>query len=442
MKKVLFFFSLILSLTACHEGEDPDYYKKKEKGQEQIDRTVLIYISGENDLSTFIRPELEELCQGSKDIGNNALVVYVDDANSSHLPCIMRIKDGVFVDSTLFEKDENSSAPNVMSRVLNYTSEHYPAQEYGLVLWGHSSGWIFEDSIATKSAALQLPRKGYGVDNGQNAYQSNGKWMNIYTLAKTLNAWQHLKFIFADCCQFQCIESAYELRNTTDYIIASPAEVPGKGAPYQTITKGFFERSDSFYRIIVDNYFAQSFYISYQNANYYSRTPLSVVKTAELDQLAVATNAALHSFLPTANNTCPDLLNEKLIYYRGKISNTSENIEYDMNDLMRRFVSPEAYAIWKEAFDRVVVYKVNAKEGWMTNNQILPYVFGRGNDGTEKEQILTDERYGGMSMFLPQDRPGSSYAPHQAGTVSYEGHNASIKHTSWYGAARLAEFGW
>ena len=443
MKKLFYLMTILAVFAACHEGEDPDLYEKEEKTL--YDRTVLVYISGENNLSSFISSELRELREGSKGIGNNALVVYVDDANSQHRPYIMRIHDGAVSDSTVLEADQYSSDPAMLKRVLDYTSTNYQAKEYGLVLWGHSSGWIIEDSVA--SNATRTAKRAYGVDTGNNAYSATGKWINIYTLNKTIQDWGHLKFIFADCCQFQCIETAYELRNATDYIIASPSEVPGNGAPYSTVTKGFFDTSDYFYQQIVDSYFAQSVTIRYKVGNfsfvYECRTPFSVIKTAEMEQLATATSTILHTWLPMEDNApWPELLREKLIYYRGNITDQKNNIMYDMNDLMLRYAPAEAYLTWKAAFDRAVIYKVNAQSGWMTDSQIMPYVFGKDNYGKDAEVILTNARYGGVSMFIPQNRPSSRYEPHTIGNVHYDGHNASIRHTAWYRAACLSELGW
>ena len=438
MRNFLLMLFSLLAFTACHEGEDPDYYKKKNK--EQIDRTVLVYISGENNLHEFISEELSQLRKGSIGIGSNALVVYVDNANAQQPPYIVRYKEGEAVDYTAMEKDTLSSSPDVLSDVLNYTSEHYTAKEYGLVLWGHASGWLLEDSVSAADS-----RRAYGVDNGHNTLSSTGKWLNIHSLSKTLGKWQHLKFIFADCCQFQCIESAYELRNNADYIIASPSEIPGVGAPYSTLTKGLFDSSDSFYRSIVDAYFSQVISVNYQSfamMSYQARTPFSVIKTSELDKLAAATNTVLHSFLPLGDAPWPDLQNEKLIYYYGNISKVKENLMYDMNDVILNYAPTEAYEQWKEAFDKAIIYKVNAKEGWMTNKQILPYVFGRDNAGGIISPILTDERFGGVSMFVPQDRPDSHYLPFVKNNVKHNGYNADIKQTAWYYAARLYELGW
>ncbi len=442
MRNLLYTLLFLLALTACSsEEEDNDYTPTvpgaPSEARGPFNRTVLFYISGENDLNNFIAKELKEIRKGSIAIGNNAVVVYVDDINRNRPPYILWIKEGETIDSLTWEEDLLSSDAETLRYVLGHTSEYYPAEEYGLVLWGHGSGWMLEDSVSTASS-----RRAYGVDTGNNESSTNGKWMNMSTLAKTLGEWNHLKFIFADCCQFQCVESAYELRNVTDYIIGSPAEIPGVGAPYDTVLRGLYDHSERFYQTIVDAYFEQVIPLSYSNNgwnsySYDSRTPLSVIKTSKMNDLTKATQAVLKTFLPQSSL---NLLNKNLIYYRGSTSSSRESVMYDMNDFILEYTKgteegQQAYAAWKEVFDQTIIYRKNASEGWMTNNQIYLSVFTSG--------ILTDERYGGISMFVPQDRPGSWYEPYtDRHGVHHNGYNADIKKTSWYAAAGLADFGW
>jgi hypothetical protein len=116
---------------------------------------------------------------------------------------------------------------------------------------------------------------------------------------------------------------------------------------------------------------------------------------------------------------------------------------YDMNDVMLHFADSATYDSWKKAFDKAVVYKVNAKEGWMTAQQILPYVFGKTYNNEETTQVLTDERYGGVSMFVPQKSSGSWYFPYtNINGNSMNGYNADIKKTAWYHAVKLSDLGW
>ncbi len=424
---VFFFF------TACSPTEDfePTIPGAPTEVRGPFLRTVLFYISGENNLSPFIEKELKEIRKGSIAIGNNAVVVYVDDSNAERPPYILWIREGETIDSMQLKTDPISSRSEVMRFVLNHTSTYYPADEYGIVLWGHATGWLINDTVEVEPVMQKQARRAYGVDNGKNNLTNQGEWMTISTLAKTLWEWKHLKFIFADCCQFQCVESIYELRNVADYIIGSPAEIPGDGAPYDTLLRSLFDTSNLFYRSTVDAYYNQVFKISYFNLTYNSRTPLSVVKTSELHNLADATHDILQKILP-GNEI--DLLKKNLIYYRGNYSKPNETVMYDMNDFIKAYASEADYKKWKTIFDQAVIYKRNAKEGWMTAKQIHPNVFTSG--------ILTDERYGGLSMFIHQDRASTKYMPYYESGLHYKGYNLDIQKTDWYAAACLHEFGW
>jgi hypothetical protein len=327
----------------------------------------------------------------------------------------MRIKGGTAVDSVSME-ETLASDPEVFRSILNKAIDEYPAREYGLVLWGHASGWVIRsDSIPYYNQAFAR-LNAYGADNGQNNIRSsNGKVLNMWTLSKVIESTgQKLKFIFADCCQFQCVESAYQLRNCCDYIIGSPAEIPAKGAPYNTVVPALFSQQPTFYQLIADAYFAQT-------ANNY-KEPISVVKTSEMQNLAVATKAALGAIVPRFEKaTDPDL--KGLIYYCGSVT-TNFKIMYDMNDFILRYAEDDEYAAWKQAFDRAVIYKTPVQElngMWMTDGQIAFYNF-----------TLTDERFGGISMFVPQNAYNWS-------NISY---NRLIRYTTWYFDAGLREVGW
>ena len=403
MQKLLCLLCAALMLGACRSDEE-------EEGDGLLNRTVLVYISGENTLSSFIDKEFQEMRVGSRGIGNNALVVYVDDCNSERPPYIMRIVEGQTTDSVAMESDQLASDPEVMGRVLSYTAEHFAAHEYGLVLWGHASGWLLEDSVA-----WARPMKGYGIDNGRNAYSDTGKWLNMNSLARILRNWGHpLRFIMADCCQFQCIESAYELRNQVDYIIGAPSEIPGVGAPYDTMTPRMFDTTENFYEGIVDAYYAQT-------ASGY-KVPLSAIRTSELDALAEATGRALKTFAVPADE-CPDLYG--LIYYKGRANDRKRDVMYDMNDFMLHYAPEAEYQAWKPVFDRAVPYRKMASN-WMSN---------AGYDIRQVDFMsfeMTEERFGGVSMFVPQNR----------NTSLYNKYNADIKQTAWYWAVGMQEIGW
>jgi len=414
MKKFLIYTLTILTIAACHKEEnEEDNYSE---------RTVLVYMSGENNLSDGIQEDIDEMAEAKLHDKNHVLLVYVDDANKKRLPYLARIRNGVMTDSVsvkdmgISDSDPCSATADVMRSVINYAFRKYPSRnnDYGLVLWGHASGWVVEDSIATKteqSAAVRSTKDGmhkaYGYDTGQDS-NNPAAWINISTMADVLSHVPHLRFIFADCCHFQCLESLYELRNVADYIIGSPAEIPGEGAPYETVTPALFER-DSFYTAIVDRYYEE---IYDKNC----RVPLSVVKTSAMNEVAEATRQVLLSMKDTLSlSDYPDV-SGLIHYYYAPLFN-------DANDFILRYAQPEAYTAWKEALSKAVVYKKMAIK-WITNVE-WSYTYS--------DFEMTEERYGGVSMFIPQNPYLRS---------KYQRYNYNIKKTAWYYAAGLESIGW
>jgi len=393
---------MLVALVAC----SGDYETSRRVGPGNpvttpTERTVIVYISGENTLSAYVNPNLKEMKEGSLKLNDNdCLLVYVDKSKNDELPWLARISKGQITDSVslsdmgISKKNEYASDPQIMENVLKYAFNRYPAsRDYGLVLWGHSTGWLFNsDSIAVTRA--------YGVDNGINSAVSNeGKWMNIPTLARALGKMPHLKFILADCCMFMCMESLYELRGVADYIIGSPAEVPQDGAPYQTVVPAMFDR-DNFYNQIVESYYAQ------KNGNDKNLDlPLTVVKSSEMDQLATATRTALQAVKAKQTTEYADLKN--LIYYNYNdlryFYNPIHCIFYDAGDFLLA-KAPEAYKTWKVAYDKAVI-KTTYSAKWYT---AFAWDKFYGDNFT-----VTKERQHGISMYVPQSPTDSPYANHE-----------------------------
>lgn len=383
-----------VTFTACSENYlDYDVDQKMESLNSNVhygnQRTVLVYMAGRNDLSLYAGYDLEEMKQGSKQLGKDqALLVFMRRCHNNEKPWLARIQNGEIVDKVTItdmgiDKDElYASDPDVMEKVISYAFTHYPSvnDEYGLVLWGHGSGWLLEDEVNTKPI-----NRGYGVDTGNYVYGTEGKWINITTMNDILSRLPHLKFIFADCCNFMCLESLYELRNVTDYIIGSPAEIPGTGAPYQEMVPAMFESTT----------FCHSIANSYSKATK-GELPLSVVKTSEMEHVAQATNHVLQSIGTRQDTSFPDMTGMIHYNYLGSKKDPFHqlyNIFYDAGDFIRHFATPEEYQQWKQVLDQAVIEKYIAYS-WLTVKDWQKFY-------TDFE--VTEDNYHGVSMFVPQD---------------------------------------
>lgn len=415
MKQILFFMCCAVLITACKKDEE-------KKIPTNAQRTVMVYMSGDNSLSPVVSEDIQEMLQGASGIPLNCnLVAFIDRSISSEKPFIARITKEAKLD-TLYKYNDDfyASDPEKLSEVLKQITQLCPAKEYGLVLWGHASGWVVEsDTIAQKRA--------YGIDNN--------KWMNITQMAKALkglkdqNVLPKLSFIFADCCNMLCAENGYELRDVTDYLIGSPAEIPGYGAPYQLVVPHLFNSGSALYKGIIDTYY--DYYADYSHLNYSEKSswpymedgysvPLAVIDTKYIGELAYRT----HDMLERATGGYPQYPNSPdltsiAFYWYGDVP-----MMYDMRAVMERLLSEADFKLWEETYQLAVpYYRMSMK--WMTIWGSLARTF---------DTFDSNLKYGCISMFIPQQNSYYSY-----GNMAY---NKTSINFGWNQVMDWKRFGW
>ena len=231
------------------------------------------------------------------------------------------------------------------------------------------------------------------------------------TIRKVLEQMPKQLFIFADCCNFMCLESIYELRNVTDYVIGSPAEIPDLGAPYNTVVPAMFKHNSSTSSII--DGFVSAIIERYSEA-YPNYLPLSAVESSKMEAVATATRDVLKTIaaLPEGYAVKDSTIH---YYYDGSKYydfNPSYNIFFDAGDYVRSKVSDADYRQWREALDNAVVVK-HISKSWETNKSWYRYY---------SDFTVTEEKFHGVSMFVPQESPTSYYAKY----------NEDIKKFQWY----------
>ena len=410
--KVFSAVMMMVVMTACSSDDDAfepvqPAPKKGESRTVAQAKTVLVYMAGRNSLSGMVNKDLNEMKLGSKRLdSNDNLLVFVRRDKTEKMPWLARIKNGVVTDSvslsdmgiTSSDGENRASDPVVMDGVMHYAFSHYPAADgnYGLVLWGHGSGWLMDNEVK------RVNSRAFGVDKGE---YGRALWMNIPTMANILKGMPHLKFIMADCCNFMCLEVLYELRNVCDYIIGSPAEIPGQGAPYDQIVSDMFA-DGKFYANIIDKY--------YQSMN--GHLPLTAVQTCEMEHVAQATRQALQAVKATMSSDYADMTG--LIHYyhtdKRKDFHPEYNIFYDAGDFFLAHAPQDAYQQWKQSLDQAVVEHRNATI-WSTDK---PWAM-KYSDFT-----VTDQKMHGVSMFVKQNPAKGNYAKW----------NEDIKKMAWWNA--------
>ncbi|NDV66969.1 clostripain-related cysteine peptidase [Bacteroides sp. 224] len=397
MKKYIssLFIGLAFLLTGCDKDHD-NTPKPLPPGEE---RTVLAYWVADNkpgnDLSSYAIRDFNEMVEGmaNVDVEKNNLLVYIETRyDVPRLIRVTKLNDKIVADTIITYPEQNPLDKEIMKGVINRVVTDYPAKSYGLILASHAEGWIEASNVSTRH---------WGDYRGTN--------MNIPDLRDAVMSFPHLDFILFDACYMQAIEVLYELKDCADYIIASPTEIPGPGAPYQKVIPAMFANSENYAENIGRAYYE---YYGRDNGEIIN-TPewtfgvsISVVKTSELEMLAEITRSII------SNNVSEgELVSVSSLFYYG-YTNTPRYYYYDLEKFIAQQTEKDAnYEAWKEQLDKTQIYFRTTK----TN--LVNRIGGSWNMAGAA----------GISMYVPKDQ----------GDV-----HAYYKTLKWYEASGWKNVGW
>ena len=247
-------------------------------------RTILFYIGSDNNQLDNGREgnepgqKIDEIRRGWQP-GKGEMLIYTDQTNQD--ACLLRISDnidanGMYALDTLGTyTDDNTADAEVLKRVIKKVVNDYPADSYGMIIFSHGTGWLPEGMYTS-------PRSLF-VDN------EDGQWheMEIAAFASAIPDGL-FDFIILEACLMADVCLMYELRNKTEYVLASSAEIIAKGFTYIYTENimGLFNTKQSLDKVIKDFAYAYS-------TNYNSFFTVSILKMSEMDALAEVTKTVL-----------------------------------------------------------------------------------------------------------------------------------------------------
>jgi hypothetical protein len=312
---IICFIAILFILAACSNEEELT---------PTVIRTVIVYMSADNDLSLDVLADIEEMKQGFSETGTN-LIVFIDPSDEP--PYLLQIGKGTEHRIKTYP-ELNSADANTMQTVIQEIATIYPADEYGLILWSHGTSWL------PVGSAL----RSFGKDRD--------KEMNISDLAKMLPL--HFRFILFDACLMGAVEVVYELRNCMDYVIASSTETIADGFPYHLIIPELIKENVDLKNV------AQQYFDYYNNqTGAYRSATVSVIKTDELEALAAEMKQLIEGFTPseTFNRTTIQRLD---IY--------GEQYHFDLLDFVNKAYPDADKTPFVAQLNRTVVYKDHTPE--------------------------------------------------------------------------------
>ena len=424
IRNFLFYLLMLSMFCSCHESSSapgvPDEEDiLPEAPQAVARRTVLIYCAAQNSLgysskyyqSNWTADSLELVAGKHFVSANDRLLVFVDDA---YHPRLYRFSAEANPE-LIFQwgYDANSANPETLKDVLQRVKERFPAQEYGLTMWSHADGWI--PSSNTNYSAPRPLSFGIDVGEGGNMYNDQiaggkevGAQMDIAPMAEAIKqAGMHFKYIFFDACLMQCVEVGYELRNVTDYIVASPISIASAGAYYtHMLERGLFandpcEIAKTYYEDVTSAELSKD----YDDFG----IVISVLKTSELLELANVVREVLKDVdftaYPNLDAAHNYLVYTSLYFYRP--------LYHDMRSALRTLLSDEAFTSVDEALMRAIPYYAATPKYWV-------------GPSSNAYNHVDMSNCCGVSMFFPQ----KIYADNASKCI-YGNHNQTYRSTAW-----------
>ena len=386
----------LFMLSACDKEDGP-------APEVPVERVVLMYIAGDNSLSAFPARDLDEVREGMANVPASFLFfAYVDTGSGN--PQLLKFRsrgNGTISEEVVKEYDDrNSVGVTETQEVFNdvFGNPAYQADSYGLIYWSHCDGWI----------PYPMPSNRWiGQDRGDGDNR-----MNLSDFKEILATAPHLDFLMFDACFMQSIEVAYELRDYTDYYIASPTETPGPGAPYDVIMPYLAQvgASESMANAYFETYNAlYNGGIGISNTNWTGGASICALRTDGLEALAALTAQLMPETAVDVDAFCENVFNydqrDPDDWFESHIG------YYDWAQLMENLLSEADYTTWRQAYDEAVTY-------WNTTPMNYSSVVG----------MFSMEGTNGVTHYIPQ----SVTSPRAE----------SYRSLDWYTAAGLAKLGW
>jgi hypothetical protein len=243
-----------------------------------------MYLPWSVNLTSYFYKNVEDLKSVIKQdvLKNERVIVFFSTSSTEAVLYELKYKNGDCVEVPLKNYiNPPFTTPEGITSILNDVKHYTPASRYGMVIGCHGMGWLPVEKTASRSAADQKYHWEYegGALTRFFGGTSPEYQTEITDLAKGIaNAGIKMEYILFDDCYMSSIETAFDLKDVTDYVIASPTEIMAYGMPYAKMGQHLI--GDVNY-----NGICEEFYQFYSNYLYPYGT-ISVTKCPELNELA------------------------------------------------------------------------------------------------------------------------------------------------------------
>lgn len=289
---------------SCSNGDSPD---GPDVPVTPVGQTVFMFFPWSNNLLSDFRRTVEDMqtVVAQRSMKDERIMVFMATSEREAVLFELKKQNGRCLTDTLRRySDRPFTSRQWLTSLFSEVMTLAPASRYGMVVGCHGLAWVPVQGQRNAQKRLGSQER---IDEEDNLYKKEridkeGNDLMHFevqgpvttrfiggtypeTQIETTNladamadAGLHTEYILFDACYMSSVEVAYELKDVTHYLIASPTEVLSYGFPYITMGKHLLGTPN--YKGIVDSFI--SFYSSY-NLPYGT---VAVTDCTQLDALA------------------------------------------------------------------------------------------------------------------------------------------------------------
>lgn len=289
---------------SCSNGDSPD---RPDVPVTPVGQTVFMFFPWSNSLLSDFRRTVEDMqtVVAQRSMKDERIMVFMATSEREAVLFELKKQNGRCLTDTLRRySDRPFTSRQWLTSLFSEVMTLAPASRYGMVVGCHGLAWVPVQGQRNARKRLGSQER---IDEEDNLYKKEridkegddlmhfevqgpvttrfigGTYpetqIETTDLADAMaDAGLHTEYILFDACYMSSVEVAYELKDVTHYLIASPTEVLSYGFPYITMGKHLLGTPN--YKGIVDSFI--SFYSSY-NLPYGT---VAVTDCTQLDALA------------------------------------------------------------------------------------------------------------------------------------------------------------
>lgn len=292
--------------------------------------TVILYAIADNDLYAYAEKNIQNIENKWDNNFDGNFVVALDIPSYVHnkRPSVFKIEEEKNVEIIPYNIDFQSTNPKTMKSVLEKIKRQFPSEIYTLILWSHGTGWLPQNFYLQQDS--NIPSKSFGKEKHVE--------MSIFDLKEALPD-KGFETIIFDACFMASVEVLYELRQKSNYFIASSAEILQTGFPYEKLTPLFFAENSQ-------KKWAETFYSFYnEKKGVYRSATISVTDNRFFDELANSVGKI----------EFPDHFSIEKNQIQS-FDRTKKPIFYDFYDFFSHFDTEQNI---KNSLEKLILYKAN-----------------------------------------------------------------------------------